>query len=60
MYKTLGEFSWNPLIAESTAEKCSIPNIPDTIISDNQSITKSAQQFHLALENLKLVINNHK
>lgn len=55
MYKTLGEFSWNPLIAESTAEKCSIPNIPDTIISDNQSITKSAQQFHLALENLKLI-----
>lgn len=56
MYKTLGEFSWNGFTLGSNTEKCSIPTVPDNIIPDDQSIKKSAQQFHLAFENLKSVI----
>lgn len=55
MYKTLGEFSWNGFMIGYDTEKCSIPKVAETIISDDQSIKKSAQQFHLALENLKSV-----
>ncbi|KAK9703925.1 putative transmembrane protein 161AB [Popillia japonica] len=55
MYKTLGEFSWNGFMIGYDTEKCSIPKVAETIISDDQSIKKSAQQFHLALENLKSI-----
>lgn len=56
MYKTLGEFSWNGIFKEQDPLECPI-SAPNAIINDESvgTITKSAQEFHLALENLKSV-----
>lgn len=59
MYKTLGSYSWTGVVYEP--EECPIPikNIPlssgDTAQEAFESIAKSAQEFNLALDNLKMV-----
>ncbi|KAG7307978.1 hypothetical protein JYU34_006605 [Plutella xylostella] len=61
MYKTLGGYTWTGLFYESHGT-CSAPgvglvNTTDQIVSEEteSTIRESAQQFQMALENLKMV-----
>lgn len=58
MYKTLGEYSWNGIYKNIEPLECPI-KMQGTIVNDvdgsEGTITRSAQEFHLALENLKSV-----
>lgn len=59
MYKTLGEFSWNGFFSNTVIGECPVSDRAKNIISqDDQTITESAIQFHIALENLKSVTIN--
>lgn len=52
MYKSLGDYTWNG----SVAQECPITPPKSTIDPfEGESITKTAEEFHLALDNLKLV-----
>lgn len=55
MYKTLGGYSWNGLLIDD--ESCAVDSAPDISDADesSKSIIKSAQEFHMAVENLKSV-----
>lgn len=54
MYKTLGGYHWNGMLMDE--ESCSIDGGPVNIVNnDNESILKSAQEFHIAVESLKSV-----
>lgn len=61
MYKSLGGYNWNGLYSEPDPLECPISMKPSSIDNDSsESITKSAQEFHLALENLKSVSKHLK
>lgn len=59
MYKTLGAYSWIGMFKEPADYKeCSVTSAPlPSTESENsfESIAKSAQEFNLALDNLKTV-----
>lgn len=65
MYKTLGEYSWSGVFKEPEPLECPIKAQNNAVLDDDTvgTITKSAQEFHLALENLKsvrLFVYEHK
>lgn len=57
MYKTLGSYSWTGIVYEP--EECPNTSVPfsssDATQETFESIAKSAQEFNLALDNLKMV-----
>lgn len=61
MYKTLGGYTWSALFKEYIEEECSLEPPKSLLIEEvtneetEKTIVQSAQQFHLALENLKSV-----
>lgn len=57
MYKTLGEYSWSSIYKESEPLECPAKVYSNIVSGEDGTITKSAQEFHLALENLKSVSN---
>lgn len=58
MYKTLGEYSWRGLYVEPADEECAL-GAPPSVVGDSSeaadSIVKSAENFHMALDSLKSV-----
>lgn len=57
MYKTLGMYSWIGMFKEPESyEECSAAQAPPPISAED-SIAKSAQEFNLALNNLKSVFS---
>lgn len=62
MYKTLGGYSWSGSFKDTNTDECpvneeskqpSIELFKDA--HDTETITKTAAEFHLTLENLKMV-----
>lgn len=56
MYKTLGGYTWSGSLKDINLDECPMntensPDLPD----DVGTITKAAADFHLTLENLKMV-----
>lgn len=64
MYKTLGAYSWIGMLKEPEpyAECSASQKPPISVLSDgtDDSIAQSAQDFNLALNNLKTVGNKSK
>uniref|UniRef100_A0A1B6JMN0 Transmembrane protein 161B n=1 Tax=Homalodisca liturata TaxID=320908 RepID=A0A1B6JMN0_9HEMI len=58
MYKTLGEYSWSSLWRETEEPECPATGpapLPSTLLGEEESVLRSAQQFTLALDSLKQV-----
>lgn len=57
MYKTLGGYSWIGLFKATEPAECPVSQTPIISVADDDSIAKSAQDFNLALNNLKTVFS---